>query len=124
VSSSHPFSHLQNEPKRKKISETFLRFAAPVLITMPKEATPFEIENVLRSLAFGHKQTKKAGLNDPAYLSCSCLCRLSAVVQDLLEFSKQVRILKAFFQVGHLFAHFFSGHILEWMPIDVTVALD
>ena len=40
-------TRLQNEPK-KKISETFLRFAAPVLSTMPDGATPSEIENVLR----------------------------------------------------------------------------
>jgi hypothetical protein len=40
-------TRLQNEPK-KKISETFLRFAAPVLSTMPEGATPSEIENVLR----------------------------------------------------------------------------
>lgn len=38
---------LQDKPK-KKISETFLRFAAPVLGTMPEGATPSEIENVLR----------------------------------------------------------------------------
>jgi hypothetical protein len=38
---------LQDKPK-KKISETFLRFAAPVLSTMPEGATPSEIENVLR----------------------------------------------------------------------------
>jgi hypothetical protein len=38
---------LQDKPK-KKISETFRRFAAPVLSTMPEGATPSEIENVLR----------------------------------------------------------------------------
>jgi len=38
---------LQDKPN-KKISETFLRFAAPVLSTMPQGATPSEIENVLR----------------------------------------------------------------------------
>jgi hypothetical protein len=40
-------TRLQDKPK-KKISETFLRFAAPVLSTMPEGATPSEIENVLR----------------------------------------------------------------------------
>lgn len=39
---------LQDKPGRKKISETFLRFAAPVLGTMPEGATPSEIETVLR----------------------------------------------------------------------------
>ncbi len=37
----------QAKPK-KKISETFLRFAAPILSTMPEGATPSEIEKVLR----------------------------------------------------------------------------
>lgn len=41
-------THQKSDPTRKKISETFLRFAAPVLSTMPEEATPSEIENVLR----------------------------------------------------------------------------
>lgn len=41
-------AHPQDKPKRKKISETFLRFAAPVLSTMPEGAPPSEIENVLR----------------------------------------------------------------------------
>ena len=40
--------HPENNLTRKKISETFLRFAAPVLSTMPEGATPSEIENVLR----------------------------------------------------------------------------
>ena len=38
----------QSKPRRKKISETFLRFAAPILSTMPEEAAPSEIESVLR----------------------------------------------------------------------------
>ncbi len=40
-------TRLKDKPK-KKISETFLRFAAPALSAMPEGATPSEIENVLR----------------------------------------------------------------------------
>jgi hypothetical protein len=35
------------KPGERKISETFLRFAAPILENMPEGATPSEIENVL-----------------------------------------------------------------------------
>jgi hypothetical protein len=35
------------KPGERKISETFLRFAAPILQNMPEGATPSEIENVL-----------------------------------------------------------------------------
>lgn len=35
------------KPGEMKISETFLRFAAPILKNMPEGATPSEIENVL-----------------------------------------------------------------------------
>lgn len=36
-----------DNPGRKKISETFLRFAAPILSALPEEATPSEIERGL-----------------------------------------------------------------------------
>ena len=37
----------QYKPGERKISETFLRFAAPILEDMPEEATASEIEKVL-----------------------------------------------------------------------------
>jgi len=37
-----------DNPGRKKIFETFFRFAAPILVAMPDGASPSEIENALR----------------------------------------------------------------------------
>jgi hypothetical protein len=73
----------KNKPKKNKISETFLRFAAPILSNMPNEATPEEIRKALvlphtiwNAIVFDHAngtretltQIRQALANDPVGL--------------------------------------------------------